>query len=87
MIATCTAGPARALANGADDTIGCKETDFKYKPRQGDAVLFYSLNPDLSVDPRALHGACPVKGTSEKWVMTKWLHDKPVTMWDGEDKQ
>lgn len=77
-------GAATAVVSEDDDTVGCKETDFKYKPRQGDAVLFYSLNPDLSVDPRAMHGACPVKGTSEKWVMTKWLHDKPVTVWDGE---
>lgn len=25
---------------------------FKYKPRKGDAVLFYSLDPDLKINPR-----------------------------------
>lgn len=55
----------------------CGKQDFKYQPRLGDAVLFYSLNLDQSVDPHALHGGCPVqKGT--KWVLTKWLHNKPV---------
>lgn len=34
---------------------------FKYAPRKGDAVLFFSLDPDLSINGRALHGACPVK--------------------------
>jgi hypothetical protein len=33
---------------------------FKYKPRRGDAVLFYSLDPDLKINPRSLHGGCPV---------------------------
>jgi hypothetical protein len=62
----------------------CEPGDFKYKPRAGDALLFYSMHPDRSIDPRALHGACPVGGGSEKWVATKWLHDKPINDWDGE---
>jgi prolyl 4-hydroxylase len=42
----------------------------------GDAVLFYSLDPDLKINPRSLHGGCAVhKG--EKWVATKWIHEKP----------
>jgi prolyl 4-hydroxylase len=66
---------------GADrpvkDWRSCGEDEFKYKPRLGDAVLFYSLNPDLTINPRALHGGCPVhKG--DKWVMTKWIHEKPI---------
>ncbi len=47
----------------------------QYKPRRGDALLFYSLHHNGSVDARALHGGCPViKG--EKWVATKWIRDK-----------
>ena len=47
----------------------------QYKPRRGDALLFYSLHHNGSVDGRALHGGCPVvKG--EKWVATKWIRDK-----------
>ena len=43
----------------------------------GDAVLFYSLDADLKINPRALHGGCPVK-KGEKWVATKWIHEKPL---------
>uniref|UniRef100_A0A7S3R2Q1 Fe2OG dioxygenase domain-containing protein n=2 Tax=Dunaliella tertiolecta TaxID=3047 RepID=A0A7S3R2Q1_DUNTE len=49
---------------------------FKYKPRQGDAVLFWSTHPgSTEIDRQGLHGGCPVtKG--EKWVATKWLHSQ-----------
>lgn len=51
-----------------NDNIGVK-----VKPKQGDAVLFWSANPDLTLDDHALHGACPVvKG--EKWSIAKWIH-------------
>ncbi|CAM6095079.1 unnamed protein product [Calypogeia fissa] len=46
----------------------------KVKPRQGDALLFYSIHPNGTFDAAALHGSCPVtKG--EKWVATKWMRD------------
>eukprot|EP00246_Nothoceros_aenigmaticus_P012870 TRINITY_DN4179_c0_g2_i1.p1 TRINITY_DN4179_c0_g2~~TRINITY_DN4179_c0_g2_i1.p1 ORF type:complete len:288 (+),score=40.41 TRINITY_DN4179_c0_g2_i1:101-964(+) len=46
----------------------------KVKPRQGDALLFYSMLPNGTFDKTALHGSCPVvKG--EKWVATKWIRD------------
>ncbi|WIA44512.1 hypothetical protein OEZ86_007251 [Tetradesmus obliquus] len=68
-----------------DSLTTCESSDFKYKPRAGDALLFFSMHPDRSIDPRALHGGCPVAaGSSEKWVATKWLHDKPINDWDGE---
>eukprot|EP00884_Botryococcus_braunii_P006138 jgi/Botrbrau1/15525/Bobra.0123s0001.1 len=48
---------------------------YKYKPRLGDAVLFYSMHPNGTFDKHALHGGCPVvKGT--KWVATKWIRDR-----------
>lgn len=66
-------GDQRVLSNS---TV-CEESDFKYKPRLGDALLFHSLDPDNSINMRSLHGGCPViKGT--KWVVTKWLHNKPL---------
>jgi prolyl 4-hydroxylase len=59
------------------DSAACSKHDLKYKPRAGDALLFYSLHPDNSIDTHALHGGCPVaKGT--KWVVTKWLHNRPL---------
>ncbi|KAG2499970.1 hypothetical protein HYH03_002255 [Edaphochlamys debaryana] len=47
----------------------------KYKPRAGDAVLFWSGTPDCGLDPHALHGSCPVV-TGDKWVAVKWLRNK-----------
>ncbi|CAK0751918.1 hypothetical protein CVIRNUC_002105 [Coccomyxa viridis] len=48
---------------------------YQYKPRRGDALMFYSMHPNGTFDKHALHGGCPVvKG--EKWVATKWLRDK-----------
>ncbi|GBG85197.1 hypothetical protein CBR_g39762 [Chara braunii] len=45
------------------------------KPRKGDALLFYSVWPNKTLDMSALHGGCPVtKG--EKWVATKWIRDE-----------
>lgn len=47
----------------------------KVKPRQGDALLFYSTFINGTIDTTSLHGSCPViKG--QKWVATKWIRDQ-----------
>ncbi|GLJ43728.1 hypothetical protein SUGI_0910480 [Cryptomeria japonica] len=47
----------------------------KVKPQQGDALLFYSMFINGTIDSTSLHGSCPViKG--EKWVATKWIRDQ-----------
>lgn len=47
----------------------------KVKPRQGDALLFYSTFINGTIDMTSLHGSCPViKG--QKWVATKWIRDQ-----------
>jgi len=44
-------------------------------PKKGDAILFFDMNADGTVDPRSLHGGRPViKGV--KWVMTRWIRQK-----------
>lgn len=43
------------------------------KPRKGDALLFFSLHLDATIDPLSLHGSCPVI-EGEKWSATKWIH-------------
>lgn len=48
---------------------------FKYKPRKGDALLFYSMYPNNTLDRHSLHGGCPVI-RGEKWVATKWVRNK-----------
>lgn len=58
------------------DWASCEPGEFKYTPRMGDAVLFFSLDPDLRINPRSLHGGCAVR-KGEKWVATKWIHEKP----------
>jgi prolyl 4-hydroxylase len=57
------------------DWRNCTDGSLKYKPRQGDAVLFWSAHPDGSVDHHALHGGCPVVA-GQKWVATKWIRSK-----------
>lgn len=47
----------------------------RVKPHQGDAILFYSIFPNNTIDPASLHASCHViKG--EKWVATKWIRDQ-----------
>ena len=47
------------------------------KPQKGSAILFWTFKPDGNHDVQSLHGACPVI-RGEKWVMTRWIHGKPV---------
>jgi len=65
-------GPARPV----EDWRGCGSDRFKVAPRKGDALVLYSLDPDLTIKARALHGACAVEGDGEKWVAVKWVHYK-----------
>ncbi|XP_015889721.2 probable prolyl 4-hydroxylase 10 isoform X2 [Ziziphus jujuba] len=50
----------------------CGKKGLSVKPKMGDALLFWSMKPDASLDPSSLHGGCPViKGN--KWSSTKWV--------------
>ncbi|GMN28888.1 hypothetical protein TIFTF001_002204 [Ficus carica] len=50
----------------------CGKKGLSVKPKRGDALLFWSMKPDSSLDPSSLHGGCPViKGN--KWSSTKWM--------------
>jgi len=56
-----------------DELSECAQKGLSVRPRMGDALLFWSMKPDATLDPTSLHGGCPViKGT--KWSATKWLH-------------
>ncbi|ONK64023.1 uncharacterized protein A4U43_C07F21310 [Asparagus officinalis] len=51
----------------------CGKRGLSVKPKMGDALLFWSMKPDATLDPLSLHGGCPViKGN--KWSSTKWMH-------------
>lgn len=57
----------------------CGKKGLSVKPKMGDALLFWSMKPDATLDPLSLHGGCPViKGN--KWSATKWirLHEYKV---------
>eukprot|EP00192_Tetraselmis_astigmatica_P025505 CAMPEP_0117690114 /NCGR_PEP_ID=MMETSP0804-20121206/24931_1 /TAXON_ID=1074897 /ORGANISM="Tetraselmis astigmatica, Strain CCMP880" /LENGTH=348 /DNA_ID=CAMNT_0005503093 /DNA_START=330 /DNA_END=1373 /DNA_ORIENTATION=- len=50
----------------------CARKGFAVKATAGDAVVFYSIKPDGSLDPNSLHGSCPTYA-GEKWSATKWI--------------
>lgn len=50
----------------------CGKGGLSVKPKMGDALLFWSMKPDATLDTSSLHGGCPViKGN--KWSSTKWI--------------
>ncbi|KAL8202138.1 hypothetical protein R6Q57_011285 [Mikania cordata] len=56
-----------------DNSSQCAKNVLHVKPDMGDALLFWSMRPDATLDPSSLHGGCPViKGN--KWSSTKWMH-------------
>ena len=49
----------------------------KIVPEAASCLVFFNhLNNDAGLNPRALHGSCPVIN-GEKWIAQIWLHDKP----------
>lgn len=65
----------------------CAKNGYAVKPKKGDALLFFSLHPDATIDPMSLHGSCPVI-EGEKWSATQWIHvkafEKPRKRTGGE---
>ncbi|KAL4577727.1 hypothetical protein LXL04_013840 [Taraxacum kok-saghyz] len=54
----------------------CAKKGLSVKPKRGNALLFWSMTPDATLDPSSLHGGCPViKGN--KWSSTKWIRVNP----------
>ncbi|CAK8561889.1 unnamed protein product [Lathyrus sativus] len=50
----------------------CGKKGLSIKPKMGNAILFWGMKPDSTLDPSSLHGACPViKG--DKWSCAKWM--------------
>ena len=42
-------------------------------PKKGAALFWININRRQEVDPRMIHGSCPVLlGT--KWIITRWMH-------------
>ncbi|KAJ9540582.1 hypothetical protein OSB04_027088 [Centaurea solstitialis] len=56
-----------------EDWSECARKGYSVKPVKGDALLFFSLHPNATIDPLSLHGSCPVI-EGAKWSATKWIH-------------
>ncbi|KAG1658827.1 hypothetical protein FOA52_008252 [Chlamydomonas sp. UWO 241] len=63
----------------------CAKGHVAYKPKSGDALMFYDLKPDYKKgDGMAMHTGCPVV-EGVKWNAVKWIHGKPFRQeeWDA----
>ncbi|KAG2500261.1 hypothetical protein HYH03_001839 [Edaphochlamys debaryana] len=71
------AHPDIAEQAGAANFSACARGHVAFKPRRGDALLFWDTAPDfLTDDVHAMHTGCPVvKGV--KWNAVTWIHGKP----------
>ena len=59
-----------------EDLVKACHTHFSLRPKSGDAILFYSQNPDGSLDDMSEHAGCPVlNGT--KWAANVWVWNAP----------
>ncbi|KAG7026278.1 putative prolyl 4-hydroxylase 4 [Cucurbita argyrosperma subsp. argyrosperma] len=65
--------PHRRASETDEDLSDCARKGIAVKPKKGDALLFFSLEPNAIPDTRSLHGGCPVL-EGEKWSATKWIH-------------
>ncbi|KAJ3682238.1 hypothetical protein LUZ60_014811 [Juncus effusus] len=55
-----------------DKMSECAKKGLSVRPKMGDALLFWSMRPDGTLDPTSLHGGCPVI-QGNKWSSTKWM--------------
>ncbi|KAG6435311.1 hypothetical protein SASPL_100181 [Salvia splendens] len=61
------------ISSVADGMSECAKKGISVKPKMGDALLFWSMHPDATLDPSSVQGYSPViKG--DKWSCTKWMH-------------
>jgi prolyl 4-hydroxylase len=51
--------------------------DLRVQPRSGDAILWHNLRCDGRVDPDSTHAGEPVVTSTTKWVLSKWLRQRP----------
>eukprot|EP00271_Cylindrocystis_brebissonii_P014476 TRINITY_DN35827_c0_g1_i1.p1 TRINITY_DN35827_c0_g1~~TRINITY_DN35827_c0_g1_i1.p1 ORF type:complete len:278 (-),score=42.73 TRINITY_DN35827_c0_g1_i1:390-1223(-) len=70
------AADANVNQPGYDELSKCGKAGVGFRPKRGDAILFWSMKPDATLDQKSLHAGCPViKGN--KWSATKWMRVHP----------
>eukprot|EP00613_Pedinella_sp_CCMP2098_P008050 CAMPEP_0171678382 /NCGR_PEP_ID=MMETSP0990-20121206/55639_1 /TAXON_ID=483369 /ORGANISM="non described non described, Strain CCMP2098" /LENGTH=94 /DNA_ID=CAMNT_0012265027 /DNA_START=1 /DNA_END=282 /DNA_ORIENTATION=- len=79
----CTTGPSSSLQQDESEekvlSTGSWEekmaetcsSQFAVNPKKGDALLFYSQQPNGTLDEMSLHGGCPVL-SGVKWAANVW---------------
>lgn len=68
------------LAKQAGDLSNCAKGHVAYKPKRGDALLFFDTKPNYKdTDEHSMHTGCPVV-EGVKWNAVKWLHGKPFRL-------
>ena len=50
----------------------------RFKGAKGDAVYFAHVDAAGAPDPLSLHAGLPIRH-GEKWVLSQWIHDRPLT--------
>ncbi|GFR42774.1 hypothetical protein Agub_g3735 [Astrephomene gubernaculifera] len=59
----------------------CARGHVAFRPKKGDALMFWSIKPDGTHDPLSMHTGCPVvRGV--KWTATSWVHTMPYNYED-----
>ena len=54
-----------------------KADHLRVQPTCGDALLWYNTRCDGKVDPDSTHAGEPVLSSTTKWVLSKWLRQRP----------
>uniref|UniRef100_A0A7S4ETF0 Fe2OG dioxygenase domain-containing protein n=1 Tax=Chrysotila carterae TaxID=13221 RepID=A0A7S4ETF0_CHRCT len=63
----------RELNLGLERYCSAGSRAFKAQPLRGDALLFFPLTPQLTVDLDTVHGGCPPRG-ADKWIAQAWFN-------------
>ncbi|KGN59607.1 probable prolyl 4-hydroxylase 7 [Cucumis sativus] len=69
--------PVKLSEEEKADLSECGKVGYGVRPKLGDALLFFSMNPNVTPDTTSYHGSCPVI-EGEKWSATKWIHMLPI---------
>ena len=75
------ASPEQAKAAAGRNLSACARRGPSVTPKEGDAILFWSMDLWGKEDEASMHASCPVLTTRAfKFTATKWLHQTPFSL-------